>query len=135
MKKLLIACAAGAVFASNLSGCRTTAASSDGDVAAVEDRSTALRQGEELSVRLPANPSTGFAWVLRPWDEAVLTRSTPFDAVEPSQRGDGLVGTPGEAVWRFSAGTRGTVTLIFDYRRPWSDEAPARTAIFPVTVR
>lgn len=135
VNRLLIAWAAGASLACGVSGCQTVTASQGDEVDAVAGHTTSVRSGEFLSVRLPANPSTGFAWVLRPWDEAVLTPSTPFSAVEPGPRGDGQVGTPGEAVWRFSAGAPGTVTLTFDYRQAWSDEPPARTATFPVTVR
>ena len=135
VNRLLTAWAAGALLACGVSGCQSLTASQGGEVAAVAGRATSIRAGEFLSVRLPANPSTGFAWVLRPWDEAVLTPSVPFNAVEPGPRGDGQVGTPGETVWRFSAGTAGAVTLTFDYRQPWSDAAAAQTATFPVTVR
>ena len=135
MNRLLTAFTTGALLACGVSGCQTVTASPGGEVAAVAGRVTALRAGDFVSVRLPANPSTGFAWVLRPWDEAVLTPSTPFNLVEPGPRGDGQVGTPGETVWRFSAGTPGAVTLTFDYRQAWSDAAPAQTTTFPVTVR
>ena len=135
MNRLLTAWASGALLACGVSGCQTVTASQGGEVVAVAGGATALRAGEFLSVRLPANPSTGFAWVLRPWDEAVLTPSTPFNAVEPGPRADGQVGTPGEPVWRFNAGTPGAVNLTFDYRQAWSDAAPARTATFLVTVR
>lgn len=72
----MVACAAVAVLACGVSGCQTVAASQGGEVAAVEGRPTSLRPGEFLSVRLPANPSTGYAWFLKPWNGAVLTPAT-----------------------------------------------------------
>lgn len=135
MNRVLIACAASAVLGWGLAGCQGLPPSSDGPVIAVQDRQTTLRPGAVLSIRLPANPSTGFAWVLKPYDEAVLAPSTPFNAIEPGPRPNGEVGVPGHAVWRFDARAPGAVVLTFEYRRAWSNAAPAQTATFPVTVR
>ena len=135
MNRLSVACVAGALLGSGLTACQTVTPPEGATIVAVQDRPATLRQGDVLSVRLPANPSTGFAWVLKPYDEAVLNPSSPFNEVEPGVRADGAVGVPGEAVWRFEAGSPGRVALTFEYRQVWSDDAPAQTAIFPVTVQ
>lgn len=131
----LFACAAGAVLVSALAGCQGVMSAPGGDVLALQDRPTTLRQGEHLAISLAANPSTGFAWVLKPYDEAVLAPSTPFNVIEPGAHRDGEVGVPGTAVWRFDARAPGATVLTYEYRRAWSDAAPAQTASFPITVR
>lgn len=132
MKQVLVA---GLALA--LSACATLepARPVDGVVTAVRDGRTRLHVGETLSISLPSNPSTGFAWSLKPYDEAILAPASPFNEVVPGAREGGAVGVPGQTVWRFDARTTGDVVLTFEYRQAWSDAPPAETARFPVGVR
>jgi inhibitor of cysteine peptidase len=90
-----------------------------------------LRGSQELFVRLPSNPSTGYRWtfVVAPGD--VLK-----PAGSPALEGGNLAGAPGIEVWRFRPIGTGHQTLRFEYRRPWEpDGAPAQQLWYTVTVR
>ena len=46
-----------------------------------------------------------------------------------------MVGAGGEEVWTFSAPTKGTTQLIFEYVRPFEKNTPpAKTAKFSVVI-
>jgi predicted secreted protein len=88
--------------------------------------------GKEFSITLPANHTTGYSWRL----------ATPLDPANLSLIGNvyhestsGKVGASGEEVWTFSAPTRGTVQLNFEYIRSFEKTAPpAKTAKFSVAI-
>jgi inhibitor of cysteine peptidase len=90
-----------------------------------------LRSSQELFVRLPSNPSTGYRWTF------VVA---PGDVLKPAgspalERGN-LVGAPGIEVWRFRPIGTGQQTLRFEYRRPWEAEGVAAQQLwYTVTVR
>ena len=111
------------------------ATAAGGVVVGVRGGATVLRPGQTLSIALPSNGSTGYAWRVGAFDEAVLKRATPFGEEVTNARPAGMVGVPGETQWRFDAGSPGTTTLEFAYGRPWeTGVAPAETARFTVTV-
>ena len=88
--------------------------------------------GKEFSITLPANRTTGYSWRLATkLDPATLTLiSTTYNAST-----SGRVGASGEEVWTFSAPTKGTTQLAFEYVRPFEKDAPpAKTAKFSVVV-
>lgn len=82
-----------------------------------------LSIGQEFSLRLPSNPTTGFRWVMRENGVPVLQSlglevySTPEEA--------GVVGSAGVSIWRFRAVARGEGRLSLDYRRPWENGVAA----------
>lgn len=84
-----------------------------------------LHRGDRLVVRLPSNPSTGYAWTISSAGRPVLRLlSRSFLAPEDGQR----VGAPGVAVFRFRAAAAGRTTLRLAYARSWETGAkPART--------
>jgi len=72
---------------------------------------------EDVILSLPANPSTGYAWVL---DEAA---STGLDLVLVEDRGYGppdstLIGAPAPAIFAVICVAPGPVRLVFDYVSP-----------------
>ncbi len=89
-----------------------------------------LRRGQELVLRMPSNPSTGYRWSIALGGPGVLS----MVATPAYVRGPGAApGAGGVEVWRFAAFLCGTETLVLKYARPWEkDTAPARTASFPV---
>jgi inhibitor of cysteine peptidase len=92
---------------------------------------------DPFSIRLDANPTTGYQWELAaPFDENVLHHEgTDF---EPSdQARQGLVGAGGRSVWTFDALCVGWTVVHLRYRRPWepADDATDRQAIYTVVVR
>lgn len=77
-----------------------------------------LAIGQECVVRLPANPSTGYEWVLGPVDPPVVQLVGAGEYVAAAavpQR----VGQGGQMVFRLRAVAAGDVTLRWDYRRTW----------------
>lgn len=97
-------------------------------------RTIELRSDQELLVRLPSNPTTGYRWSLPAAPPDVLKlEGTP--AFERNPAGAGVVGVPGTEVWRFTPVRKGQQTLLFDYRRPWeADAPPAHQLSFTVAV-
>ena len=76
--------------------------------------------GEELTVTLGSNPTTGFQWSENAEisDESVIKQvSHKFVGPETD-----VPGTPGQEVWTFEALKKGTVTTFLEYSRPWIEE-------------
>jgi predicted secreted protein len=88
--------------------------------------------GKEFSITLPANHTTGYSWRLTTkLDPATLTLiSNTYNAST-----SGRVGAGGEEVWTFTAPTKGTTQLTFEYARPFENNVPpAKTVKFSVVV-
>ncbi|HZU05880.1 MAG TPA: protease inhibitor I42 family protein [Chloroflexota bacterium] len=88
---------------------------------------------QEFSIRLPANPTTGYQWELaQPLDESILQLvSTTFERPEGPPR----PGAGGTSVWTFLPLCAGTTTITLRYRRPWEPPAPTdREAVYVVVV-
>jgi inhibitor of cysteine peptidase len=98
-------------------------------------RTIELRSVQELLVRLPSNPATGYRWSLAAAPADVL-KLEGLPSFERYPGGAGAVGAPGIEIWRFSLARKGQQILRFDYRLPWeADAPPARQLSFTVTVR
>ncbi len=77
--------------------------------------------GEELTVTLGSNPTTGFQWS----EDAEISDENIIKQVSHKFVGPGIdkpPGTPGEEVWTFEALKKGTVTTFLEYSRPWIEE-------------
>ena len=77
--------------------------------------------GEELTVTLGSNPTTGFQWS----EYAEISDESVLKQVSHEFAGPGIdepPGTPGEEVWTFRALKKGTVTTFLEYGRPWLEE-------------
>ncbi|MGE5236194.1 MAG: protease inhibitor I42 family protein [Acidobacteriota bacterium] len=98
-------------------------------------RPVELAPGQELIVRLPSNPTTGYRWSLVAPAKGVL-ESEGSPGFESQSSGTPLVGAPGYELWRFRAVRRGAQPVRFEYRRPWeNDTPPLRVVTFTVTAR
>lgn len=94
-----------------------------------------IARGGILTVKLEANPGTGYAWhvvrndprLLKPIGESVFEPKL----VDPRKK---IVGAPEDQVFGFRAQGKGSNTLSLEYRRLWEKEvAPLKT--FSVTVQ
>jgi len=77
--------------------------------------------GEELTVTLGSNPTTGFRWS----EFAEISDESVIKQVSHKFVGPGIdkpPGTPGEEVWTFKALKKGTTTISMEYSRPWIEE-------------
>ena len=87
---------------------------------------------QPLVVRLPSNPSTGYAWSYVVTGDEVLRLDT---ITGEAPAADGMVGVPGLEVWSFRAQGSGTAVLTYIYARPWEKNAlPAKTFTLKVQV-
>ena len=88
--------------------------------------------GEEFTVSLSSNRTTGYSWVLnQPTDDAVIELVSHVYAAP----GSGGLGSGGVECWTYRAVGAGTTVIALNYVRPWEhDVAPARIADFVVTV-
>ena len=94
--------------------------------------------GEEFTINLCSNASTGFQWtdVVEISDSGVVEQIS-HEYIGPSEKGDPPPpGTPGSQLWKFMALTDGTSTLSFEYSRDWEGgEKGAWTLDLTVTVK
>lgn len=94
----------------------------------------ALQVGQEVVVRLAANKTTGFSWVLTSGADGGVVAQQGEMTYEAAPTG--TVGAGGTETYRFKGANPGEVTLAFAYRRPVEkDEPPARTVAYPITVK
>jgi inhibitor of cysteine peptidase len=87
------------------------------------DTEATLRVGQELVLRLPEQPTTGFQWelTLAGAPAGALARAS----FEPPAAG---AGGPGRRVWRFRAIQAGEGRIALRYGRPWEPAAPTARA-------
>lgn len=76
-----------------------------------------LQQGQQLILRLPSNPTTGFRWLLRDSAPQVLKSLGPEVYSNPEDVG--VVGSAGISTWRFEVTAAGEGQLALTYERPW----------------
>jgi len=81
-----------------------------------------VEKGEEFTIVLDSNPTTGYRWMLqKELDEKIVTlKSTEYEEPESD-----LLGAPGEERWIFKAEGLGRTTIELKYARPWEEEAPS----------
>ncbi len=91
----------------------------------------ALEVGGELTITLPANPSTGYSWVVTALNPALLTQiGEPEFSAESN-----LIGAGGTMTFRFQGTAAGQDSLQLDYLRPWEDNEPLDTYSVTVNIR
>jgi inhibitor of cysteine peptidase len=96
--------------------------------------SVALASGQDLVVRLPSNPTTGYRWIYVEPKDAVLRVDGPSSY--EAQSAGGAAGAGGMEIWKLAPLKPGQQQLRFEYRRPWEqDVAPSRVATYTVTVK
>ena len=94
-----------------------------------------LRQGDQLTVTLSTNPTTGYSWGVVDRSQGLLKQVGESRVVQSSHR-PGMVGVGGRQVWTFLAVATGKTTLGFSYARSWErGVAPVRMIGWPVTIR
>jgi inhibitor of cysteine peptidase len=90
-----------------------------------------LTVGEELTIALPGNPSTGYAWRV---DEVEATILAPEGEPVHAEPQDGQVGVPGVTTFRFGAIGAGETGLRLVYDRSFEDAPPEETFVLTVVV-
>ncbi len=80
--------------------------------------SVEIRVGEELTIRLPENATTGYRWAPDRTDEALLELG-PSEPDYP----DSAPGRGGEVVFRLRAKRAGATEIALKYWRDWEGDA------------
>ena len=92
-----------------------------------------LKVGAVMEVRLDANHTTGYSWIVAPVANPVLMRQGKAEYLDNAA--ENRVGSGSVEVWRFKAVKAGKQGLQFEYRRPWEKGTPpAKMVTFSVTV-
>ena len=88
------------------------------------------------TVRLPANPSTGYQWMVTHYEPALMMAPSHHYVPQHS----GLTGAPGYDFWQFKFKKTAfgvspkTSTVIMEYRRPW-EQTRGRKQIIRFTIK
>jgi inhibitor of cysteine peptidase len=81
-----------------------------------------LQAGQELEIRLPENPTTGFRWHLGSRGDPTCRLLDDFYEADSDRPGSG-----GSHYWRFQAAQTGFGAIVFVYKRSWErEEKPVR---------
>lgn len=91
-----------------------------------------VKVGQQVGIRMPSNPTTGYGWKLaRPVEGAVVALVTNvYERAESSHLGSG-----GHDIWTFKALAPGRERLEFHYLRAWEKGVPpARTNVLTIIV-
>lgn len=85
-----------------------------------------LQVGQNLTLSLPSNPTTGYRWQLLNPPTQILRSLGP--EVYSSPEDAGIVGSAGISTWRFQASAAGEGHLVLVYQQPWAPEVrPVQT--------
>ena len=109
------------------------ACSTQGKVLTEEDNGTQVNiaVGEQFSVVLESNPTTGYRWEIGEIDRMVLKQlSAEYDADAPQ-----LAGSGGAEIFTFEAIGTGETSLTLVYRRSWEDVDPVETFSVQIVVK
>lgn len=95
--------------------------------------------GEELVMKLPSNPSTGYSWtMLGKVSKDLLAFKEKYieEPEEMNEVGGHAKGRSGNEIWKFKAVSAGRSSILLAYLRPWETPAyPASYSISSVSVK
>jgi len=130
---LLLAFAAAACAAAR----PTTALTTDDQVLTLEDHESRIQLavGDVVTLKLDANPSTGYAWTVVRNDAALLEPlgEPRFEQGDPPATGP--LGASGRQVFRFQAKAAGRENLQLHYHRSWEEKPPLKTFAIEALIR
>jgi inhibitor of cysteine peptidase len=97
------------------------------------DAKVELAKGDKLVVKLAANPTTGFTWVIASKEDDKLKSTGKPTYEAPEQK---AVGAGGTQVFTFTAEAAGAAEVEMQYKRTFEkDKEPAKTFKFKVTIK
>ena len=95
-------------------------------------KSIEIATGQEFTIELDANATTGYQWQLaEPLDKKIIELlSAEYRASETS-----IIGAGGKEIWKFRAVARGNTIISMKYIRAWEkDIAPIKNIQFRVLI-
>jgi len=93
--------------------------------------------GEDFTIDLDANPTTGYHWdLLQIEQQDCIVEQAGEPEYVPDTHDEGMVGVGGTETWYFHSNTEGDAVIEFGYFAPGADstDAPGRVANFKVIV-
>jgi inhibitor of cysteine peptidase len=110
-----------------------TACSSSGVTVTEADNDSVVEiaEGEEITVELEGNASTGFNWFLAEYDESVVE---PTGEIDYQQTDSDAVGVGGTYTQKLKGVGTGRTAVVYEYERSFEEEAPADTFTIEVDV-
>ena len=91
--------------------------------------------GEKFEIRLEANATTGYSWVVDAGNSQGLDKLTATgESYAVGEVPPMVVGAPGTQVFHYLAVAPGQVRIAFRYRRPWDPLRDVRLAEARITV-
>jgi inhibitor of cysteine peptidase len=95
-----------------------------------------LALGQDLTITLESNPSTGFRWEVVEIDQPILQQVGEAQYVPADPNQSPLPGQAGRETLRFQAVAPGRITLQLAYHRSWEKNVePQKTYTLHVLVR
>ncbi len=96
-----------------------------------EGKTIAASVGEEFTIALDSNPTTGYNWE-ETHDASML--SLVEDKYAPDEKAKGLVGAGGTQYYRFKALNKGDTEVTLVYKRTWEEES-IEQKVFKVNIK
>jgi len=93
-----------------------------------ETNNIEISVGEEFSIALASNPSTGYSWMVEVDEEFVEMTSQSF--MPQSEQ----VGAGGVEVFTFNPMIEGETEIKFSYLRPWESVQPLDIQVYSITI-
>lgn len=85
-----------------------------------------LQVGQNMTLSLPSNPTTGYRWLVQNPASQILESLGPELYSAPEEAG--IVGSAGISTWRFQAKAVGQGHLVLVYQQPWAPQVrPVQT--------
>ncbi len=110
----------------------TSAVTSQEKTYTAKDTDIESAVGENFTVSLESNQSTGYSWsvgMISDNSQVVIT-GMDYDLPDNAMTGQG-----GAEVWHLKAVAPGTVKLLFYYARSWEKDAPVNTVTYNVSIK
>ena len=104
----------------------------DGDTqTAAEARELEAKAGEDFSISLEENASTGYTWIMEKDDKVTLVEDITAQGDVP----ENMVGVPYTRTWTFKCDEAGEYKIKFTYARSFESAQPAEVIEYTVTVK
>ncbi len=93
----------------------------------------AARTGDQVTITLDSNATTGYKWQLVAKPDSKVLR---FDKSVYNDPSEAIPGRGGTETWTFTAAGKGNTSFTLNYARPWEKNTPPeKTQKFTVTVQ
>nr|WP_244309141.1 protease inhibitor I42 family protein [Pseudomonas duriflava] len=94
-----------------------------------------LKQGQELLLTLPSDPSSGYRWLIDDSATSILKSLGP-EVFSSADKDEDIVGAAGQSSWRFKSIHSGNAALALSYKQPWDSNAqPEKTFTCQIRVQ